>query len=113
MAISHEPKLLYQIRARISSCTDKRLVYAEDNSDAFVEAKGIMPDDAEAPLSSGEGEGKAASGLRRPWPGPAIRFSVPGSLEGVGPGSRTVAELRASSSRGKDKDRLVSGCSGS
>jgi len=122
MVISHEPKFLNKICTHVVAYVDKKLEYTEGNFDAFALKKGITKEQLDKMLSGnlsfdtpGEGvvegeEGaeattKVAEKIAGP---PKLTFPIPGTMEGVKTGSKSVLEVKNASFRfGKDKDYLL------
>lgn len=128
MVISHEPKFLNKICTHVIAYVDKKLEYTEGNFDVFAMKKGLTKEQLDKMLSGnlsfdtktedeeGEeegGEAKAAK-VAAPIAGPPkLSFPIPGTMEGVKTGSRSVLEMKNVWFRfSKDKDYLLRGCSG-
>jgi len=121
MVISHEPKFLNKICTHIVAYVDKKLEYTEGNFEAFVARKGLTKEQIEAMLSGNlsfdtkkEGEedeegGDAAPKVAAPVAGPPkLAFPIPGTMEGVKSGSKSVLETKGLHFRySKDKEFLV------
>eukprot|EP00437_Effrenium_voratum_P030289 CAMPEP_0181409902 /NCGR_PEP_ID=MMETSP1110-20121109/7063_1 /TAXON_ID=174948 /ORGANISM="Symbiodinium sp., Strain CCMP421" /LENGTH=1412 /DNA_ID=CAMNT_0023532433 /DNA_START=36 /DNA_END=4271 /DNA_ORIENTATION=+ len=125
MVISHEPKFLNKICTHVVAYVDKKLEYTEGNFDVFAMKKGLSREQIDAMLSGNlsfdtkkEGDEDDDAGdapkVSAPVAGPPkLSFPIPGSMEGVKTGSKSVLELRHVSFRySKDKDYLLENCSG-
>jgi ATPase subunit of ABC transporter with duplicated ATPase domains len=125
MVISHEPKFLNKICTDIIAYVDKKLEYTSGDFTAFAAKKGLTKEQIDAMLSgnlsfdtnkAGEDEegGESAPQVAAPPAGPPkLSFPIPGAMEGVKSGSKTVLEVKNVSFRyGKDKDYLVDNVSG-
>ncbi|CAK9104629.1 unnamed protein product [Durusdinium trenchii] len=125
MVISHEPKFLNKICTHVVAYVDKKLEYTEGNFDIFAQKKGLSKEQIDAMLSGNlsfdtkkEGDEDEDAGdapkVAAPVAGPPkLTFPIPGSMEGVKTGSKSVLELRHVSFRySKDKDYLLQDCCG-
>merc|ERR1719253_1877037 len=118
MVISHEPKFLNKICTHVVAYTDKKLEYTEGNFNAFAAKKGLTQEQLDQMLSGnlsfdtlneGEGEDGDAPKVAAPVSGPPkLTFPIPGSVEGVKAGSRSVLEAKnVSFTFNKEKDYLL------
>merc|ERR1719253_1639631 len=113
MVISHEPKFLNKICTHVVAYVDKKLEYTEGNFNAFAAKKGLNAEQIDKMLSGNlsfdtlkegeegeEGDAKAAAPVAGP---PKLTFPIPGTMEGVKTGSRSVLEAKnVSFNFGKD-----------
>jgi len=124
MVISHEPKFLNKICTHVVAYVDKKLEYTEGNFDIFAQKKGLSREQIDAMLSGNlsfdtkngeeeDGEGDAPK-VAAPVTGPPkLTFPIPGSMEGVKTGSKSVLEVKHVSFRySKDKEYLLQDCCG-
>lgn len=124
MVISHEPKFLNKICTHVVAYVDKKLEYTEGNFDIFAQKKGLSREQIDAMLSGNlsfdtkkegeeEDEGDAPK-VAAPVTGPPkLTFPIPGSMEGVKTGSKSVLEVKHVSFRySKDKEFLLQDCTG-
>jgi ATPase subunit of ABC transporter with duplicated ATPase domains len=126
MVISHEPKFLNRICTDVVAYVDKKLEYTEGNFDTFAAKKGLSKEQIDAMLSGNlsfdekkddddgdEGGEKPKPVSSAPVAGPPkLSFPIPGTMEGVKSGSKTVLETKALNFRfSKEKDYLISDCS--
>eukprot|EP00913_Durusdinium_trenchii_P002264 g2090.t1 len=122
MVISHEPKFLNKICTHVVAYVDKKLEYTEGNFDIFAQKKGLSKEQIDAMLSGNlsfdtkkEGDEDEDAGdapkVAAPVAGPPkLTFPIPGSMEGVKTGSKSVLELRHVSFRySKDKAAAMLG----
>jgi len=122
MVISHEPKFLNKVCTHVVAYVDKKLEYTEGNFDAFAAAKGMTKDQLDAMLSGNlsfdtkvegeedeEGDEAAKKAFAAPVAGPPkLTFPIPGTVEGVKTGSKSVLEMKNASFRfSKDKDYFL------
>ncbi|CAE7193820.1 TEF3 [Symbiodinium sp. CCMP2592] len=125
MVISHEPKFLNKICTHVVAYVDKKLEYTEGNFDIFAQKKGLSREQIDSMLSGNlsfdtkkegedEEEGGDVSKVSAPVAGPPkLTFPIPGSMEGVKTGSKSVLEIKHVSFRfSKDKDYLFQDCTG-
>ncbi|CAE7922088.1 TEF3 [Symbiodinium sp. KB8] len=125
MVISHEPKFLNKICTHVVAYVDKKLEYTEGNFDTFAQKKGLSREQIDSMLSGNlsfdtkkEGEDEEEGGdvpkVSAPVAGPPkLTFPIPGSMEGVKTGSKSVLEIKHVSFRfSKDKDYLFQDCTG-
>jgi len=121
MVISHEPKFLNKICTDIIAYVDKKLEYTAGDFTAFAAKKGLTKEQIDSMLSGnlsfdtkkegeeGEEESEAGVKVAAPVAGPPkLSFPIPGTMEGVKSGSRSVLEAKNVSFRySKDKDYLI------
>jgi len=125
MVISHEPKFLNKICTDIIAYVDKKLEYTEGDFTSFAAKKGLTKEQIDAMLSGnlsfdtkkegeegeeGEEAGESSAGkVSQPVSGPPkLSFPIPGTMEGVKSGSRSVLESKNVYFRySKDKDYLI------
>jgi len=118
MIISHEPKFLNKTCTHILAYVDKKLEVTVGNFEAFAAARGLSKEQIDSMLSGNlsfdtktkedeEGEDGVAKVEVVAGP-PKLSFPIPGSMEGVKSGSRSVLETRNISFRySEDKEYLV------
>eukprot|EP00930_Biecheleria_cincta_P045393 TRINITY_DN31293_c0_g2_i1.p1 TRINITY_DN31293_c0_g2~~TRINITY_DN31293_c0_g2_i1.p1 ORF type:complete len:1428 (+),score=369.05 TRINITY_DN31293_c0_g2_i1:76-4359(+) len=119
MIISHEPKFLNKTCTHILAYVDKKLEYTEGDFTAFAAKKGLTKEQIDAMLSGNlsfdtkpadeqeEGEDGAAKVEVVAGP-PKLSFPIPGTMEGVKSGSKSVLEAKNISFRySEDKEFLV------
>lgn len=127
MVISHEPKFLNRICTDVVAYVDKKLEYTEGNFDTFAAKKGLSKEQIDAMLSGnlsfdekkdGDEEGDEDGEKPKPMSSapvagpPKLSFPIPGTMEGVKSGSKTVLETKMLNFRfSKEKDYLISDCS--
>lgn len=119
MVISHEPKFLNKVCTHVVAYVDQKLEYTEGNFMAFAAKKGLTEKQIDQMLSGNlsfdtlkddeeEGDGnetKVAGPVAGP---PKLTFPIPGTMEGVKTGSRSVLEAKNVSFRfSKEKDYLI------
>merc|ERR1719291_1461307 len=122
MVISHEPKILNEICTDIMAYVDRKLEYTSGDFTAFAAKKGLTKDQIDAMLSGNlsfdtkkkkadgeEGEDDDDAAVSAPVAGPPkLSFPIPGTMEGVKSGSKSVLESKNLWFRyGKDKDYLI------
>jgi ATPase subunit of ABC transporter with duplicated ATPase domains len=118
MVISHEPKFLNRICTHIMAYVDKKLEYVKGDFEAFAASKGLTKEQIDAMLSGNlsfdtkkkedeeqDGAPKVDALVSGP---PKLSFPIPGSVEGVKSGSRSVLDTKNVSFRySADKEYLV------
>jgi elongation factor 3 len=118
MVISHEPKFLNRICTHIMAYVDKKLEYTAGDFEAFAASKGLTKEQVDAMLSGNlsfdtkkkeDEEQDGAPKVDAPVSGPPkLSFPIPGSVEGVKSGSRSVLDTKNVSFRySVDKEYLV------
>lgn len=126
MVISHEPKFLNKICTDVVAYVDKKLEYTDGNFDSFAAKKGLSKEQIDSMLSGnlsfdtkaegeeGEDGESATPKVAGPVAGPPkLTFPIPGSMEGVKTGSKSVLEIKNVLFRySKDKDYLINDVSG-
>jgi len=122
MVISHEPKFLNKICTHVVAYVDQKLEYTDGNFTTFAAKKGLTEEQIDAMLSGnlsfnskkeGEEEEEGAPKVQAPVAGPPkLSFPIPGSMEGVKTGSKSVLEAKGVSFQfSKDKEYLIKDCS--
>jgi ATPase subunit of ABC transporter with duplicated ATPase domains len=121
MVISHEPKFLNKVCTDIMAYVDRKLEYTPGDFSAFAAKKGLTKEQIDAMLSGNlsfdtkkkkegeEGEEEEDAAVSAPVAGPPkLSFPIPGTMEGVKSGSKSVLESKNLWFRyGKDKDYLI------
>lgn len=124
MVISHEPKFLNKICTDIMAYVDRKLEYTPGDFTAFAAKKGLTKEQIDAMLSGNlsfdtktkkeEGDEEDDEGAAAPPPvsgPPKLSFPIPGTMEGVKSGSKSVLEAKHLNFRySSDKEYLVKEC---